>query len=89
LVPGVPVTLTVTRPEFRCEQRDPLPAQLRGHRRRLGLSIEDAARLFGVRRWTFGLWESGRQRPQRRHREGIAAFLKHVRSRRVSMLIDR
>ena len=75
LVPGVWVTLRASKPEFRCEQGDPLPAQLRGHRRRLNLSVEDAAALVGVRRWTFGLWENGEQRPQARYRAAIARFL--------------
>src|SRR6185437_12084279 len=57
LVPGVPVALRATKPEFRCEQGDPLPAQLRGRRRKLNLSVEEAAAMVGVRRWTFGLWE--------------------------------
>jgi len=75
LVPGVRVTLRASKPEFRCEQGDPLPAQLRGQRRRLNLSVEEAAALVGVRRWTFGLWENGQQRPQARYREAIARFL--------------
>jgi hypothetical protein len=36
LVPGVRVALRATKPEFRCEQGDPLPAQLRARRRNLG-----------------------------------------------------
>jgi DNA-binding XRE family transcriptional regulator len=75
LVPGVRVSLRASKPEFRCEQGDPLPAQLRGRRRRLNLSVEDAAALVGVRRWTFGLWENGQQRPQARYRGAIARFL--------------
>jgi DNA-binding XRE family transcriptional regulator len=75
LVPGVRVSLRASKPEFRCEQGDPLPAQLRVRRRRLNLSVEDAAVLVGVRRWTFGLWETGRQRPQARYWEGITRFL--------------
>lgn len=75
MVPGVPVTLRATKPEFRCEQGDPLPAQLRAQRRRLNLSVEDAAALVGVRRWTFGLWENGQQTPQARYRRAIARFL--------------
>jgi hypothetical protein len=48
LVSGVPVTLRATRPEFRCEQRDPLSAQLRARRLSLGLTIAEAAALVGV-----------------------------------------
>ena len=69
------MALRATKPEFRCEQGDPLPAQLRGQRRRLNLSIEEAAVRVGVRRWTFGLWENGRQQPQARNRNAIARFL--------------
>jgi hypothetical protein len=58
LAPGVPVTLRATKLEFRCEQGDPLPAQLGGQRRRLNLSGEAPPRLW-VRRWTFALWENG------------------------------
>jgi DNA-binding XRE family transcriptional regulator len=60
---------------LRCEQDDPLPAQLHACRCKLGLSVEEAAASVGVRRWTFGLWESGLQQPQARHREAIDAFL--------------
>jgi len=76
LLPGIAVTLRATKPEFRCERGDPLPAQLRARRRRLDLSIEEAAAFVGVRRWTFGLWENGLQQPQARQREAIAMFLK-------------
>jgi DNA-binding XRE family transcriptional regulator len=75
LVPGVRVSLRASKPEFRCEQGDPLPAQLRGQRRRLNLSVEEAAAVVGIRRWTFGLWENGQQRPQARYREAITRFL--------------
>lgn len=75
LVPGVPVLLSATKAEFRCEQGDPLPVQLWARRRALGLSAEDAAALVGVTCWTFGLWESGQQRPQRRYRLAIARLL--------------
>ena len=77
LVPGVRVALRATKPEFRCEQGDPLPAQLRARRRQLDLSVEEAAVLLGVRRWTFGLWENGQQRPQARHKSALAGFLGH------------
>jgi len=75
LVPGVPVILRSAKPELRCEQDDPLLAQLRGQRQRLNPSIEKATAHLGVRRWTFGLWENGRRRPQARHREAIDSFL--------------
>lgn len=75
LAPGVPVTLGATKPELRCELDDPLPTQLRARRSKLGLSVEEAAASVGVRRWTFGLWGSGRQQPQARHREAVAPFL--------------
>lgn len=44
----------------------------------LNLSVEDAAVLAGVRRWTFGLWENGQQRPQARYRDAIALFLERA-----------
>lgn len=75
LVPGVRVSLRASKPEFRREQGDPLPAQLRGQRRRLGVSIEDAAAMAGVRRWTFGLWESGQQWPRARYQAALRRFL--------------
>ena len=65
--------------ELRCEQGDPLPGLLRGRRRRLNLSVGDAAALVGVRRWTFGRWENGQQRPQARHRDAIAPILERAR----------
>jgi DNA-binding XRE family transcriptional regulator len=72
------VTLKATKPEFRCEQGDPLPARLRARRHKLDLSVEEAAALVGVRRWTFGLWENGEQRPQARFKSAIARFLGHT-----------
>jgi DNA-binding XRE family transcriptional regulator len=78
LVPGLRVTLRATKPEFRCEQGDPLPVQLRGQRRRLNLSVIEAASVVGVQRWTFGLWENGRQRPQARYRDSIDLFLRRA-----------
>jgi DNA-binding XRE family transcriptional regulator len=70
------VSLRASKTEFRCEQGDPLPAQLRGQRRRLNLSIGEAAAIVGVQRWTFGLWENGRQQPQVRYRDAIVLFLR-------------
>jgi DNA-binding XRE family transcriptional regulator len=64
----------VTKPEFRYEQDDP-PAQLRARGRGVDFSVEEAAALVGVRRWTFGLWEDGSQRPQFRYRNAIVQFL--------------
>jgi len=78
LAPGVRVTLRATKPEFRCEQGDPLPAQLRARRRALGLTVADAAAVVGVQRWTFGVWENGRQRPQARYRDAVVLFLKRT-----------
>jgi DNA-binding XRE family transcriptional regulator len=75
LVPGVRVALRATKPEFRCEQGDPLPAQLRARRRKLGLTTAKAAAPVGVTQWTFGMWENGRQRPSARSRRAIATFL--------------
>jgi DNA-binding XRE family transcriptional regulator len=75
LLPGIRVVLRATKPEIRCEQGDPLPVQLRARRRKLDLSIGEAATVVGVTRWTFGLWESGQRRPQARYRKAIAAFL--------------
>jgi DNA-binding XRE family transcriptional regulator len=75
LVSGVPVILKASRPEFRCEQGDPLPARLRAQRRKLGLTIAEAANLVGVSRWTFGLWQNGRQPPSAQSRRVIERFL--------------
>ncbi|WP_414694012.1 helix-turn-helix transcriptional regulator [Phenylobacterium sp.] len=69
------MTLRASRPECRCEQGDPLPAQLRARRYRLGLTVAEAAKLVGVGQWTFGMWENGRQRPSARSRRVIAGFL--------------
>src|SRR5262249_34466836 len=77
LASGVPVTLRASRPEFWCEQQDPLSAQLRARRRKLGLTVGEAAKLVGVGRWTFGLWENGRRRPSAHVRPAIARFLGH------------
>ena len=67
--------LRAVKPEFLPVQADTLPARLRRQRWRLGLSIEDAAAYVDVRRWTWGLWESGQQEPHRRHHAAIAEFL--------------
>jgi DNA-binding XRE family transcriptional regulator len=75
LVSSVPVTLRARRPEFWCEQGDPLPAQLRARRRGLGLNTAAAAALVGVTQWTFGLWENGRRRPSAQKLRAIAKFL--------------
>jgi transcriptional regulator with XRE-family HTH domain len=75
LVSGVRVTLRASRPEFRCELVDPLPAQLRARRYQLGLTVADAAKLVGVQQWTFGMWENGPQWPSARSRRFIAGFL--------------
>jgi DNA-binding XRE family transcriptional regulator len=75
LVFGFPVTLKAVRPEFRCEQDDPLPAQLRARRRRLGLTVAEAAKLVDVTQWTFGMWENGRRWPSARSHRVIAGFL--------------
>jgi len=69
------VALRATRPEFRCEQGDPLPAQLRVRRLRLGLTTAEAAALVSVTQWTFGLWENARQQPSASSRRAIAKFL--------------
>lgn len=74
-VPGVRVTLEVSRPELRCDRAAPMAVQLRARRRALGLTIADAAAIVGVQRWTHGLWETGRQRPQARYRDAIVLFL--------------
>lgn len=39
------------------------------------MSIEDAAAMVGVRRWTFGLWESGQQPPRARYQAALRRFL--------------
>jgi DNA-binding XRE family transcriptional regulator len=75
LLPGVAVTLEAGRPEFQSDPDDPLSARLRARRRKLGLTITDAARLVGVRRWTFGMWENGQQRPSPHLNLAIAKFL--------------
>jgi DNA-binding XRE family transcriptional regulator len=75
LLPGIRVALRATKPEFRCEQGDPLSAQLRALRLKLELTLDEAAKLVGVRRWTFGMWENGRQRPSARNQRAIATFL--------------
>jgi DNA-binding XRE family transcriptional regulator len=79
LVPGVRVTLKASRPEFLCEQGDPLPTQLRARRCKLGLTRAEAAALVGVTQWTFGLWENGGQQPSARSLRTIATFLGHGR----------
>jgi len=75
LVPGVPVLRTATKPEFRTDQAAPLGERLRRRRRNLGLTLAEAAKLIGVRRWTFGLWERGMQEPRAGLRPAIARFL--------------
>jgi DNA-binding XRE family transcriptional regulator len=75
LVPGVRVRLRATKPEFHCEQGDPLPAQLSARRRKLGLTTAEAAALVGVTQWTFGMWENHRQQPSARSRRAVARFL--------------
>jgi DNA-binding XRE family transcriptional regulator len=71
----VKALLKAYKPEFVSAPDDDLPARLRRRRRRLALSVEEAALLVGVRRWTWGLWENGGQRPQPRHQAALARFL--------------
>jgi DNA-binding XRE family transcriptional regulator len=78
LVPGVRVSLRASRPEFRCDEGAPPPAQLRAWRCKLGLTTAKAAALLGVTQWTLGMWENGRQRPQARYRDAIALLLKRA-----------
>jgi len=75
LVPGVPVHRTATKPEFRTDQAAPIGERLRQRRRNRGLTLAEAAKLIGVRRWTFGLWEKGMQEPRAGLRPAIARFL--------------
>lgn len=75
LVPGVKAILNASKPEFENAQADDLSAQLRRQRRRLGLTIDAAAGILGVRRWTWGLWESGGQRPHARYAPALNDFL--------------
>jgi DNA-binding XRE family transcriptional regulator len=75
LLPGVRVHRTAIKPEFRTGQGDSLGTQLRGARRKRGLSLAEAAEVLGVRRWTLGLWENGAQEPQAYLRPAIARFL--------------
>jgi DNA-binding XRE family transcriptional regulator len=75
LVPGVEERLGATKPEFRCARDDALSTRLRRQRRKLGLTVDAAASLIGVRRWTWGLWENGGQRPQARYQAALDGFL--------------
>lgn len=52
-----------------------LGEKLLAQRRRLGLSIRRAAEIAGVDEGTFGRWESGEWKPQRRSMPTIVAFL--------------
>ena len=81
LVPGVRVSLRASRPQFRCGQGAPLREQLRAQRRRVGLTLAQAAAVVGVTQWTFGLWENGHQWPQARYQRVIVLFLKRVPQR--------
>jgi hypothetical protein len=53
LAPGVKAVLRALKPEF--VGADGVSAQLYRRRRVLGLSMEEAAAIVGVRRWTCGL----------------------------------
>ena len=61
LVPGIPVHRTATNPELFIDKVAPLGERLRQRRRTRGLALAEAAKLIGVRRWTFGFWEKGRR----------------------------
>ncbi|HUZ11644.1 MAG TPA: helix-turn-helix domain-containing protein, partial [Caulobacteraceae bacterium] len=63
--------LRTIKPESRPSGSDDFGARLRRRRERLGLSIEKSAALLGVRRWTWGLWENGRQVPSALHRRAL------------------
>ncbi|MGH6957908.1 MAG: hypothetical protein ACREEW_14675 [Caulobacteraceae bacterium] len=63
------------KPEFAPSGNGELGALLRSKRRRLGLSVKEAAAQLGVRRWTWGLWEAGTSRPQARLRTALERFL--------------
>ena len=75
LVPGVKAHLSAIKPEFDLSASDGFVVRLATQRRRLGLTIEEAASRIGVGRWTWGLWEGGGQRPQARYREALGRFL--------------
>lgn len=51
-----------------------LPKEIAAQRRRLGLTIEDAARLAGVDEGTFRRWETGEWKPKK-SQKAVQAFL--------------
>jgi DNA-binding XRE family transcriptional regulator len=77
LVPGVPVHLKATRPEFKSHAGSDLPTQLRLRlrRRALGHAIEDAAKCLGVRRMTWTAWELGAHEPGDRWYPALIRYL--------------
>jgi DNA-binding XRE family transcriptional regulator len=64
-----------TKPGFEGSRGDELPARLRRQRRKLGLTIDEAASLVGLRRWTWGLSENGSQQPHPRRQAALARFI--------------
>jgi len=64
-----------TKPEFLIDQAARLGERLRQRRRNSRLTPAEAAKLIGVRRWTFGLWETGVQEPRAGLRPAIDRFL--------------
>jgi len=54
---------------------EPIGELIRGRRRELGLSQEQAANLIGVNTWTVLLWEQGRYAPTPRYFPNIIRLL--------------
>ncbi|HEX7760589.1 MAG TPA: helix-turn-helix domain-containing protein [Caulobacteraceae bacterium] len=59
----------------RCAEGDELSAQLNRRRRELGLTLEQAAPLIGVRIHTLSLWERGLREPFDRYYPALIRFL--------------
>lgn len=67
------------------------PVWLKAHRRKLGLSAADYARLVGVSSLTIYNWEHGRSKPQRKQMAALAAVRelgKREAVRRLELLGD-
>jgi DNA-binding transcriptional regulator YiaG len=63
------------------------PARLRAHRKRLGLSAEDYAKLVGVSPQSIYLWEQGKTRPRKAQLAALVA-VRDVRKREAQRRLE-
>ena len=74
LLPGVPVSLSATKPEILADQGNSIGAHLRRVRKARGLKQIEAAHLMGVCQHSVVDWEAGAKQPTDRQYPSILSF---------------